>query len=123
MKKIIITLTMSLIALTFFAQEDSDQFDFAYNGQWTASNVKIDPDIECLDVKNGTMASFKMILMLNNGANVKQFDMPGKCFSEKALEALKAAPAGTQIMFSQVKVVIENGGRIDASGKTYTVVE
>ena len=61
--------------------------------------------------KNGTLASFKMILMLNNGAKVLQFNEAGKCFSDKALEALKTCSEGTKVMFSEVAQVQDNGGR------------
>ncbi len=126
--RLIATLAICISTLVSIAQQennpdDGGSFDYGFCGVWESGDVKIDPEMECLDVKNGNMASFKMILMINNGASVKQFEIPGKCLDEKALNALKTAPAGTQVMFSQVKQVAMKGERVDIPGKTFTIVE
>ena len=113
-----------LILISFLATSQENQtadLEFAYNGIWESGEIVIDPEITCLDVRNGTLASFKIILLINNGTSVKQFDEVGKCFSEKALKALTSAPAGTQVMFSQMKQVTEGGGRKEIKGKNYLI--
>ncbi len=115
---------MSLIWVSAIAQsEESNKLEYAFNGVWNAGDVKIDSTVSCLEVKNGTIASFKMILMIDNGAKVMQFQEAGKCFSKKALETLRNSPAGTRVMFSEVMQVTGNGGRQSIEGKNFTVVK
>ena len=120
----LITLWLCIACISVWGQSDeTDQLDYGFNGIWNSGNVSLDSLYTCLDVKNGTLASFKMILMLNNGAKVLQFNEAGKCFSDKALEALKTCPEGTQVMFSEVMQVQDNGGRSKVKGKSYIVVQ
>ena len=114
--KVFTLLAFFAISLTGLAQ---DAFDYGYNGTFEAGEITISDDVECLDVKNGTMASFKVILMINGGASVKQFTGVGKCLSDDLRAALKDAPAGTEVMFTSVKQVGEAGSRIDVPGKTF----
>jgi hypothetical protein len=116
-----ISISILFVTSSSFAQDDT--FQYAYNGTWDAGNVKVNPEIECLDVKNGVLASFKMILLMNGGTSVQMFEIQGGCFGEKAMAAIQSAPAGTQIMFSNVQQVGDAGARIDASGKNYIIIE
>ena len=112
---------MSLICVSAIAQtEESTKLEYAFNGVWKSGEVNLDSIVSCLEVKNGTLASFKMTLMIDNGAKVLQFKEAGKCFSKKAMEALKTADGGTQVMFSDVMQVRENGGRQPIDGKNFT---
>jgi len=120
-KVAIISISIIFVTSSSFAQDDS--FQYAYNGTWEAGNVKVNPEVECLEVKNGVLASFKMVLLKNGGTSVEMFEIQGGCLGEKAMAALQSAPVGTQIMFSNVKQVGEAGARIDIPGKNYTLVE
>ncbi|MBL4705260.1 MAG: hypothetical protein JKY54_12115 [Flavobacteriales bacterium] len=79
----IVAIAIFALSNSTMAQENNEEFQFAYNGQWKAGDVKVNPDADCLEVKNGTMASFKMILMINNGSKIEMFEMPGNCLSDK----------------------------------------
>jgi len=115
---------MSLICVSAIAQaEESNKLEYAFNGVWKSGEVNLDSILSCLDVKNGTLASFKMTLMIDNGAKVLQFKEAGRCFSQKAMEALSTSDGGTQVMFSEVMQVTENGGRQSIDGKNFTVAK
>jgi len=122
--KTIISICMSLICVSAIAQaEESNKLEYAFNGVWKSGEVNLDSILSCLDVKNGTLASFKMTLMIDNGAKVLQFKEAGRCFSQKAMEALSTSDGGTQVMFSEVMQVTENGGRQSIDGKNFTVAK
>jgi len=121
MKFIQFALFFLISALATSQENQAVDLEFAYNGVWESGEIIIDPEITCLDIRNGRLASFKIILLINNGSSVKQFDEVGKCLSKKAQEALNSAPAGTQVMFSQMKQVTEGGGRKEIKGKNYLI--
>ena len=123
MKKLI-TLWLCIACISVWGQSDeSDQFDYGFNGIWNSGNVSLDSLHTCLEVKYGTLASFKMIVMFHNGTKILFFNEAGKCFSDKALEALKTCSEGTKIMFTEVMQVRDNGGRSKVKDKSYTVVK
>ena len=67
MKKLI-TLWLCIACISAWGQSDeSDQLDYGFNGIWNSGNVSLD-SLHMPGSKNGTLASFKMILMLNNGS-------------------------------------------------------
>lgn len=121
MKLIQVVLFMLISVVTMGQNEQELELEFSYNGVWESGEITIDQKITCLDVRNGTLASFKITLLINNGSSVKQFDEVGKCLSIKAQEALSSAPAGTQVMFSKIKQVTDGGGRKEVKGKNYLI--